>query len=73
MINNETEARQYLDQYLEESGSYVPGRIVFQGMVEEGYCFHGYDDMGTHTATSFWYIISADGRICDTILKEYVK
>lgn len=73
VINNETEARQYLDQYLEESGSYVPGRIVFQGMVEEGYYFHGYDDMGTHTATSFWYIISADGRIYDTILKEYVK
>ena len=36
-------------------------------MIEQGYNFHGYDDIGDHISTSFWYAVSEDGKIYDEI------
>lgn len=71
-ISNEKEALEYLKEYLNMIGAYEPECIDFDGMVEQGYNFHGYDDMGDHVATSFWYAVSPDGRIYDGIACQYI-
>ena len=71
-ISNEKEALEYLKEYLNMIGAYEPECIDFDGMVEQGYNFHGYDDMGDHIATSFWYAVSPDGRIYDGIACQYI-
>lgn len=72
LIQNKAQALEYLKQYLSENGKYIPGYIVLDGMIAQGYNFHGYDDMGDHVATSFWYAVSPEGRIYDGIACEYV-
>ena len=71
-ISNEKEALEYLKQYLNRIGIYELEYIVFDGMIEQDYNFHGYDDMGDHVATSFRYAVSLDGRIYDGVACEYV-
>ncbi len=41
-------------------------------MIEQGYNFHGYDDIGDHISTSFWYAVSEDGKIYDGMMGDYV-
>lgn len=72
LIQNQQQALEYLKQYLRNSGEYIPQYIEFDSVVDQGYCFQGYDDMGDHISTSFWYAVSEDGRIYDTLSGEYV-
>ena len=72
LIQNEEQALEYLKKYLEDNNAYIPGHIEFDGLTEQGYNFHGYDDMGDHIATSFWYAVSEDGKIYDGVMGDYV-
>ncbi len=72
LIQNEEQAFEYLKKYLEDNSVYIPGHIAFDGMIDQGYNFHGYDDMGDHISTSFWYAVSKDGRIYDGMMDAYV-
>ena len=71
-ISNAKEAIAYVKKYLKESNEYVPQYIEYDHMSENGYVIHGYDDMGTHVVTSFWYGVSKDGAIYNETMLEYV-
>lgn len=71
-IQNKDDALNYLKRYLKELGEYIPQYMEFDGIIEQGYNFHGYDDMGDRTVTSFWYAVSPEGRIYDGIACEHV-
>lgn len=77
-ITSFAEAVAYLKTYLQEHGRYIPQYITadYEGnesYQEKGYLIHGYDDMGTHIATSFWYYVASDGKIYDMTLQEYIN
>ncbi|MBO8464317.1 MAG: hypothetical protein IAC13_10340 [Firmicutes bacterium] len=72
-IRNADEACDYIRKFVVLNGDYVPQYIEFDHMDEYGYVIHGYDIVVDHTATSFWYAVSEDGRIFDEIFSEYVN
>ena len=77
-ITSFAEAVAYLKTYLQEHDCYIPQCITadYEGnesYQEKGYLIHGYDDMGTHVATSFWYYVASDGKIYDMISQEYIN
>ena len=78
VITSFAEAVAYLKTYLQEHDCYIPQCITadYEGnesYQEKGYLIHGYDDMGTHVATSFWYYVASDGKIYDMISQEYIN
>lgn len=78
MITSFSEAITYLRAYLQMQGDYIPQYITAdydgnESYQEKGYLIHGYDEMGTHVVTSFWYYVASDGKIYDMLSDEYIN
>lgn len=65
-------AKEYLHDYLELYGKYIPQQISFERMTERGFLFRGYDIVKEQVVTSFLYSVDFDGTIYDEINSVYV-
>lgn len=76
-ISTSKQARSYAKKYYKKKHMYTPGIVAYSGKekIKGKSCWviHGYDDMGTHTATSFWYGVTKSGQIYDMVMCRWIK
>lgn len=70
-------ACKYVRKFLKRKKQYVPKLIVYVGRTKVGkkkaYLVRGYEFVGGHTATSFWYAVTKRGGIYDQMLAHWVR
>lgn len=67
------EARDYLYNYLNSRGVYIPETIAFEKITQRGFLFQGYDYIQDQVVTSFVYSVDFDGNIYDELAGAYIN